>query len=431
MKEAGEGATSYLPVHRVQKTRPRTIIQDTNRQREYNLIGFLKGELCGWSGRSRRERSSSDGQFVGQMDCPSTSLHSIRSQRNIPFELALLRGEAYRKGTPVTNSPYIMRRFHMNYIGIDVAKEELVVYDGKNEHICKNTRGLPELEKYLAGLFLSLDDMVIIFEATGPYSLFLREFCAHAGIRVWIVNPLKSASFTKALGNRSKTDAIDAKMLYELHKVIQPEYIIIPEIDEAAQTLSLYISSYELIIKTRTALSNHLHALAHTPDAPEELKGLIKEQLQGLKEAETTLLDTMEKYVKSDKEIRQDYENLLTIKGIGRISALCLLMLFRTYPDTSRSEITALAGLDPTRTESGTSVRGRRKISKGGNSTTRKILYFPALNCIQHNKQIRTFYERLIVNHKVKKLAVIAAMRKLLLIAHAVHKSREPYRDAA
>jgi len=318
----------------------------------------------------------------------------------------------------------------MNYIGIDVAKEELVVYDGKNEYVCKNTRGLPELEKCLTVLFPSFDDMVIIFEATGPYSHFLREFCAHAGIRAWIVNPLKSASFTKALGNRSKTDAIDAKMLYELHKVIQPEYIIIPKIDETAQTLSMYISSYELIIKTRTALSNHLHALAHTPNAPEELKGLVNEQLQGLKKAETTLLDTMEQYVKNDRDIAKDYENLLSIKGIGRISALSLLMFFRTYKDTSRSEITALAGLDPTRIESGISVRGRRKISKGGNGTVRKILYFPVLNCIQHNRKIRIFYERLIMNHKVKKLAVIAAMRKLLLIAHAVYKSKIPYQDA-
>ena len=139
----------------------------------------------------------------------------------------------------------------------------------------------------------------------------------------------------------------------------------------------------------------------------------------------------MEEYIKNDTELEKDYENLLTIKGIGRISAICLLTFFRTYKDTSRPEITALAGLDPTRTESGTSVKGRRKISKGGSSTTRKILYFPVLNCIQHNKKIRAFYERLVSNHKPKKLAVIAAMRKLLLIAHAVHKSRMPYCDAA
>ena len=318
----------------------------------------------------------------------------------------------------------------MNYIGIDVAKEGLSVYDGKKEYTCKNARGLPELKKCLAKTFSSLEDMVIIFEATGPYSQFLKEFCAHHGIKVWIVNPLKSASFTKVLGNRSKTDTIDAKMLYELHRVIQPEYILIPRIDQAAEKLSLYLASYELMIKTRTALSNHLHALAHTPQTPEELMSMVAGELKMLRVAEEALLGKMEECIDSDEELKRDYKNLLTIKGIGRVSAICLLTLFRTYRDTSRSEITALVGLDPTRTESGTSVRGRRKISKGGKSTTRKILYFPTLNCIQHNRKIRDTYERLVNNHKPKKVAVIAAMRKLLLIAHAVYKSGESYREA-
>jgi transposase len=366
------------------------------------------------------------------MDRPSTSLYSIRSQEFIPLELAFIRGEAHGKGMPITNSPNIrIRRFPMNYIGIDVAKEGLSVYDGKKEYTCKNARGLPELKKCLAKTFSSLEDMVIIFEATGPYSQFLKEFCAHHGIKVWIVNPLKSASFTKALGNRSKTDTIDAKMLYEFHKVIKPEDVMVPRIDAKTEHLSLYLTSYELMIKTRTALSNHLHALTHTPQTPEELMDMIRKELKTLREAEEKLLIQMEEYIKGDEELKGDYENLLTIKGIGTVSAICLLTLFMTYRDTSRSEITALVGLDPTRTESGTSVRGRRKISKGGKNTTRKILYFPTLNCIQHNRKIRDTYERLVDNHKPKKLAVIAAMRKLLLIAHAVYKSGESYREAA
>jgi transposase len=138
----------------------------------------------------------------------------------------------------------------------------------------------------------------------------------------------------------------------------------------------------------------------------------------------------VERYIERHVELAEDYRRLLTIKGVGRISAISLLTLFRTYPDTSRAEITALVGLDPTRTESGTSVRGRRKISKGGNGTVRKILYFPTLNCIQHNKVIRRTYDRLVSNHKPKKLAVIAAMRKLLLIAHAVYKTERDYCEA-
>lgn len=314
------------------------------------------------------------------------------------------------------------------YIGIDVAKEALMVYDGKREFSCRNTRGCADLKDHLRQK--DLKDIILIFEATGPYSRYLREFCAHQSIRVWIVNPIKSASFTKTLGNRSKTDTIDAKMLYELRKVIKPEDILVPRIDKEAEQLSLYLSSYELMIKTRTALSNHLHALAHTPDVPPELVATLTGEVTRIKEGEESFLNQMEHYVENNEELRDDYHRLLAIKGIGRVSGLGLLILFRTYPDTSRAQITALVGLDPTRTESGTSVKGRRKISKGGNSTIRKILYFPTLNCIQHNQVVKATYERLIRNHKAKKLAVIAAMRKLLLIAHAVYKSKTVYCEA-
>jgi transposase len=331
---------------------------------------------------------------------------------------------------PITNSPTrVKRRFLMDqYIGIDVAKETFSVYDGKREFICKNTRGCAELKGHLGQK--ALKDIVLIFEATGPYSRYLREFCAHQSIRVWIVNPIKSASFTKTLGNRSKTDTIDARMLYELRKVIKPENVLIPRIDREAEQLSLYFTSYELIIKTRTAVSNHLHALAHTPDAPVDLVHMLTKEFQTIKETEMGLLQQMEDYVKNNPDMRDDYESLRKIKGIGRVSAISLLILFRTYPDTSRTQITALVGLDPTRTESGTSVKGRRKISKGGSSTVRKVLYFPTLNCIQHNPVIKAYYERLVSNHKPPKVAVIAAMRKLLLIAHAVYKSKTVYYEA-
>ncbi|MCX7635351.1 MAG: transposase, partial [Syntrophales bacterium] len=187
--------------------------------------------------------------------------------------------------------------------------------------------------------------------------------------------------------------------------------------------------SYQLIAKTKMALSNHLHALTRNPTTPTELMEMMTRELKSLKETEKQLLAQMEQSIEENCTLKEDYQLLRTIKGIGKISAIALLTLFRTYPDTSRGEITALVGLDPTKTESGTSIKGRRKISKGGNKTIRKILYFPTLNCLQHNKTIRNKYEQLLLNHKPKKLAVIAAMRKLLLIAHAVYKTKKPYRE--
>lgn len=89
--------------------------------------------------------------------------------------------------------------------------------------------------------------------------------------------------------------------------------------------------------------------------------------------------------------------------------------------------MTALDGLDPIQKQSGTSVHEKSRISKHGNQMMRKCLYMPTLSSIKHNHKIRVFYERLVSKHKPKKVAVIAAMRKLLLIAHAIYKKKTVY----
>ena len=88
---------------------------------------------------------------------------------------------------------------------------------------------------------------------------------------------------------------------------------------------------------------------------------------------------------------------------------------------------TALIGLDPIQRQSGTSVHGRSRISKHGNQMMRKSLYMPTLVSIQHNHKVKVFYERLVSKHKPKKATVIAAMRKLLLVAHAIYKNKTVY----
>ena len=113
--------------------------------------------------------------------------------------------------------------------------------------------------------------------------------------------------------------------------------------------------------------------------------------------------------------------------GVGDKTAIVLLTLFKTYQGTNRAQITALVGLDPTRRESGTSVRDRVKISKNGKGIYRKIPYLPTICATVHNQKIRVFYQRLLAHHKPKKLAIIASMRKIILIAHAMYRDKTEY----
>jgi len=126
------------------------------------------------------------------------------------------------------------------------------------------------------------------------------------------------------------------------------------------------------------------------------------------------------------KKIKTKYDAISTIPSIGQKSALYLCAFFLKYPLANAKEITALLGLDPMIKDSGT-FRGKQRISKHGGQQIRNLLYLPTLCAIQHNSRIKKFYEGLTARAKTKKLAVIAAMRKLILMAFSIFKSEEEY----
>jgi len=309
----------------------------------------------------------------------------------------------------------------MYYIGIDVSKKDLSVFDGKKDLKFINKEGLKSFKKYLKKKY-NLQEIVIIFEPTGIYSFYLKEFCAENSIKAYILNPKQSHNFTRALGKRSKTDKIDAQILYQFHKHIDLKDIKVPKIDQQAKTLASYLVSYEFALKQRISLSNHLESLRD-----KRLIALMKKDLKRAKKLEDKLFHDILEYVSKNQNLKEDYQRLLTISGVGDKTAIALLTLFKTYQGTNRAQITALAGLDPIKRESGTSVKYKVKISKNGKGVYRKIFYLPTICATIHNQKIRVFYQRLLANHKIKKLAIIASMRKLLLIAHAMYRDKTEY----
>lgn len=310
----------------------------------------------------------------------------------------------------------------MYYIAFDVSKKELSVYDGKNDMTFSNSQGLGSLKKYLKNYYRDFSKLIFLLEATGSYSDYLIKMCAQYQIKAVIINPKASHHFAKSLGIRNKTDKIDARMIYQYHRLINYKMITVPRVNKEAKTLSAYLGSYQLAMKQRVALSNHLR---HVRD--KDLFGLLKKRAQKGLGLEEQILKRITAYILKDPQLKADYQRLLTIPGIGEKSAPALLYLFITYQGANRNQITALCGLDPIQRQSGTSVSGKPKISKHGSKLIRKVLYMPMLSAIQTNLRIRAFYQRLLRNHKVKKTAVIAAMRKMILIAHAIYRDKTEY----
>jgi len=309
-----------------------------------------------------------------------------------------------------------------DYIGIDVSKKVLNIFDGKKDFIFDNKENLSSFKKYLKKRYPDFSSLVILFEATGIYSYHLKAFCATHMIKAYIINPQASHHFAKSLGTRSKTDTTDARTLWAYHRLIVDKDIRIPKVDPIATTLSSYLVSYRLTLKQKLALANHLEGIKD-----KALYHLLKKEEERLCKLEQELLIQMDTYIKKYPQLNEDYQRLLGISGIGQKTAIGLLTLFQTYPDTNRNQITALIGLDPIQRQSGTSVHGRSRISKHGNQMMRKCLYMPTLVSIKYNQKIKIFYDRLVLKHKLKKVAVIAAMRKLLLIVHAIYKNKTVY----
>ncbi len=260
------------------------------------------------------------------------------------------------------------------YIGIDVSKKVLNVFDGKKDLIFDNKENLSSFKKYLKKRHPDFSSLVILFEATGIYSYHLKAFCATHMIKAYIINPQASHNFAKSLGTRSKTDTTDARTIWAYHRLVNDKDIRIPKVDPIVTTLSSYLTSYRLTLKQRLSFANHLEGVKD-----KTLYRLLKKEQERLCKLEHELLIQMDTYIKKYPKLNEDYQRLLSISGIGQKTAISLLTLFQTYPDTNRNQITALIGLDPIQRQSGTSVHGRSRISKHGNQMMRKSSCLGAL----------------------------------------------------
>ena len=259
-------------------------------------------------------------------------------------------------------------------IGVDVSKQSLELWDGTQEDEVPNEKGLKTLKKLLKKRYGGEwnETVRFIYEPTGPSSNELRAFAAEHEVQVYEVNPKKSAKFAKALGNRSKTDVVDTKMLYSFHLLLKESEFSIPATDEMAEQPGAELGRYEMIQKTRSMLSTHLQSLEYNSAVTKKLKESLEKELGRLDALEEQLENEMKTFAEEHEETQQDLHHLCSMNGIGVISTMNLLYLFRKYPGANRNEITALAGLDPVRRQSESSLNGGRRISRAGDPMLRK-----------------------------------------------------------
>ncbi|RXJ76924.1 IS110 family transposase [Arcobacter sp. F2176] len=317
-----------------------------------------------------------------------------------------------------------------NYIGIDVAKSTLQVYIPENElniEIENSLYGLKKLYNKLNKLYKkTLPDIVFVYESTGSYSTILERYCQANKIKCFKVGAYQSSSFSKVIKNRSKTDKIDAKMLSQMNILAKEKDIKIPVRDDSAHKIRSFIKYYHSLIKEEGRVANYLESATFNLEDKYVLKR-VKNKITNIQKEQLLIVEKAMELIKSNDSYYEAYTNITSIKGVGQKSAIILLYLFLKYPNASRQHITALSGLDPIEKSSGTSVNRKQRISKQGLSLLRAIMYMPVLTTIQHNEEMRLFYNRLLERGKPKMLAQMAVMRKMILLAHSLYKNKEQY----
>jgi transposase len=312
-----------------------------------------------------------------------------------------------------------------NWLGIDVAKEKfdavLLEAEGRQHYrsFANQEAGFKALAKWLKSLKVA--SLHVCLEATGTYGLALANYLHQAGIKVSIVNPACIKAFAQSELKRTKTDRVDAGLIARFCRAMNPAPWQ-PPTEEMAQLQAL-LRRLESLQEMLAAEKNRWQ----TPGLTEAVKASLQRTVE-LLEAEIARLEReIAEHIKQHPNLQQKRDLLTSIQGIGEKTANLILSEMGQINFTHARQAAAYAGLVPQERRSGSSVRGKARLSKRGNSRLRKALYWPAVVAMRCNPLLKEFAARLKAAGKPTMVIIGAIMRKLIHLAFGVLKSNQPF----
>lgn len=304
------------------------------------------------------------------------------------------------------------------YVGVDVSKDWLDIAWLGPEKLAERVANSPEGVSKLLAACRGRSVERIVFEATGKLeSLAVFELAA-AGLPVVVINPRQVRDFAKALGLLAKTDRIDASVLALFASRIQPEVRPLP--DETTREFQEKLARRRQLVQMQTAERNRLQAALG-----KRVRASIQAVLALLERQLGELDDDLEQAVRKSPIWSEKEELLLSVPAIGKHTARNLLANLPELGQCSRQRISRLVGLAPLNRDSGR-MRGYRAIG-GGRAHVRQALYMATLVATRWNPLIARHYQKLLAAGKRKKVALVACMRKLLVILNAMLRDGQPW----
>lgn len=306
------------------------------------------------------------------------------------------------------------------YVGIDISKAQLDVaigQDGAEWSAGNNEVGIGRTVEHLQ----KIQPVLIVIESTGGLEIPLIVELAAAQLPVALVHPGRVRDFARSLGRLAKTDKLDAHLLAHFGEAIKPPVTHLPS--QEVQELNA------LMVRRRQVSDLIVDEQNHLASTRLSLRSRIEEHLDWLQDELDKLDREIEEQIQRIPEFQKKEAILRSAKGVGPVLSAKLLSGLPELGQLNRKKIAALVGVAPFNDDSGRR-RGKRRI-KGGRADVRKVLYMATVAASRFNPVIRPFYQHLLIQGKLKKVALVACMRKFLTILNAMIRDMRPFATAS
>ena len=303
------------------------------------------------------------------------------------------------------------------YVGMDVAKASLDLHapsapSAQSRQFANNSVGHRRLVRWLHAVGLAH----VVCEASGGYERTAVTALQQAGLAVSVVNPRQVRDFARAQGRLAKTDRLDAQVLAQFGECLQPTATPVPSLVQ--RQLAELVARRQQVQQLRIAEHNRLEHITHPA-----VRGQLQRHLLALDRQLEQLQAWITELIQTEPALAHKVARLCAVVGVGQITAAVLLATMPELGTLNRRQAAALAGVAPFNRDSGPR-RGHRLIG-GGRAVARRALYMAALVAAFNNPRLQVFYQRLITAGKAPKVALVAVMRKLIILLNQLLKNPE------
>lgn len=323
--------------------------------------------------------------------------------------------------------------------GIDISKDSLSVcfaqLDSQQRVSIKGTRsfvnqpsGWKALESWIKRFRKDPQlSFSIVMEATGVYYEGCAFYCKDQGFDVSVVLPNRSKNYARSLNIKTKTDLVDARVLAQMG--LERALPVWKGVNGTLRTLKRLCREHEAMQQMRTAVMNQLHAHVYSHEAEKSIVKRFQQHIQFIEKQIKTVKLEIQKVCAEDTDLQKRIENICTVKGLALLTVVSIVAETNGFDlIENKNQLVSFAGYDVIENQSGTSLRGKTRISKKGNSHIRRALHFPAMTAVKHEPKFKMLYERICQrNPKIKMIGLVAVQRKLLVLIYTLYKKNEPY----